>query len=107
MAERPDWLTDSFPELREKPPWVMQEMIELEPDLVEQIVGGADASALPPRPRTAGPHYTVGSGTSEHAAMGVAAMLTEAGVPTRTLESFETSLDPPRGGAVITVSHSG
>jgi glutamine---fructose-6-phosphate transaminase (isomerizing) len=107
MPERPDWLTDSYPELREHPPWVMQEMIELEPDLVEQIVGGTDVAALALLARTAGPHHTVGTGTSEHGAMGVAQMLTEAGIPTTTMESFEASLDPPGSGSVITVSHSG
>jgi glutamine---fructose-6-phosphate transaminase (isomerizing) len=107
MPERPDWLTDAFPELREAPPWVMQEMIELEPDLVEQIVATADIAALALLARAAGPHYTVGSGTSEHAALGVAEMLREGGIPTTTLESFEASLDPPASGAVITISHSG
>ncbi|MDX6593016.1 MAG: hypothetical protein QOJ13_2212 [Gaiellales bacterium] len=107
MAVRPEWQTDSYPELRERPPWVMQEMIELEPDLVEQIVAQADTAALALLARGAGPHLTVGCGTSEHAAMGVAEMLSEAGIPTTSRESFEAALDPATSGAVIAVSHSG
>jgi glutamine---fructose-6-phosphate transaminase (isomerizing) len=107
MAVRPEWLTDSYPELRERPPWVMQEMIELEPDLVEQIVATADTAALALLARGAGPHLTVGCGTSEHAAMGLAEMFSEAGIPTASRESFEAALDPASEGAVIAVSHSG
>ena len=36
MASTPAWHTDTFPELRAAPPWVMQEMIEVEPDLLER-----------------------------------------------------------------------
>jgi fructoselysine-6-P-deglycase FrlB-like protein len=107
MAVRPEWQTDSYPELRERPPWVMQEMIELEPDLVEQIVAGADTAALALLARGAGPRLTVGCGTSEHAAMGVAEMLSEAGIATASRESFEAALNPASQGVVIAVSHSG
>jgi hypothetical protein len=42
MASTPAWHTESFPELRDAPPWVMAEMIEAEPDLLEQIATSAD-----------------------------------------------------------------
>ena len=37
MTQRPEWLKDGWPELRDAPPWVMQEMIESEPELLERI----------------------------------------------------------------------
>src|SRR4051812_20014473 len=44
--ERPAWHTDDFPELRSGPPWVMQEMIEAQPDLLEAIASGVDTAPL-------------------------------------------------------------
>ena len=38
-----DWLTDDFPELRDAPPWVMEEMIFAQPQLAAPILG-ADRS---------------------------------------------------------------
>ena len=34
-----DWLTDDFPELRDAPPWVMEEMIFAQPQLAAPILG--------------------------------------------------------------------
>jgi hypothetical protein len=34
-----DWLTDDFPELRDGPPWVMEEMILRQMDLAAPILG--------------------------------------------------------------------
>ena len=42
MASTRLGIPTSFPELRESPPWVMAEMIEAEPDLLEAIATGAD-----------------------------------------------------------------
>ena len=39
-----DWHTEDFPELRPHPPWVMQEMIEAEPALLEQIATASDTA---------------------------------------------------------------
>lgn len=37
----PDWHTDDFPELRPGPPWVMQEMIAAQPEVVEALLSSA------------------------------------------------------------------
>jgi glutamine---fructose-6-phosphate transaminase (isomerizing) len=107
MASTPAWHTDSFPEMRESPPWVMAEMIEAEPDLLEAIATGTDTSPLALLIRSAAPLHVVGCGTSEHASLAVAEMLTEAGTPATSREAFEASLDPSPGGAVIGISHEG
>jgi fructoselysine-6-P-deglycase FrlB-like protein len=107
MASTPAWHTDSFPELRESPPWVMAEMIESEPDLLETIATGTDTAPLALLIRSAVPLHVVGCGTSEHASLAVAEMLTEAGTPATSREAFEASLDPSPGGAVIGISHEG
>ena len=39
-----DWHTDDFPELRAHPPWVMQEMIEAQPALLERIATTSDTA---------------------------------------------------------------
>jgi glucosamine--fructose-6-phosphate aminotransferase (isomerizing) len=107
-----DWYDpEAFPELRSAPPWVMQEMIDAEPALVEQIAAasepGGDPSALALLCRGDGPLAVVGCGTSEHASLGVAEMLREAGVAAVSRQAFEASLEPQRGGSVIAVSHEG
>jgi glucosamine--fructose-6-phosphate aminotransferase (isomerizing) len=106
-----DWYDPQhFPELRDSPPWVMQEMIESEPALAGQIVAGAgaaDPAALALLARGDGPLAVVGCGTSEHAALGVAEMLREAGVAALSRQAFEADCEPQRGGAVIAVSHEG
>ena len=111
MNDRPDWHTDAFPELRAGPPWVMQEMIEAEPALVERIAAasgpGGDPAALALLCRGDGPLAVVGCGTSEHGALGVAEMLREAGIAAISRQAFEASCEPQVGGAVIAVSHEG
>jgi fructoselysine-6-P-deglycase FrlB-like protein len=107
MAVRPEWLTDGYPELREAPPWVMQEMIESQPDLLEEIATRSDTAALALLLRGHGPHYTVGCGTSEHGSLAVAEILAEAGAPITSLQAFEAALAPPQSGSVTGISHSG
>lgn len=103
-----DWYDpDHFPELRDAPPWVMQEMIETEPALVERIVGSCDPSALALLCRGDGPLAVAGCGTSEHGALGVAEMLREAGISALTRDGLEAALEPQTGGTVIGVSHEG
>ena len=43
-----DWYTSDYPELRDGPPWVMEEMILAQPNLVEAILreGQPAAAAL-------------------------------------------------------------
>jgi fructoselysine-6-P-deglycase FrlB-like protein len=108
MTATADWYDPNvFPELRDGPPWVMDDMIAAEPALLEDIATGADAAALALLLRSDGPFATVGCGTSEHAALAVADILTAAGVPTVARQAFEAALDPQRGGGVIAVSHEG
>ena len=102
-----DWYDAAvYPELRDAPPWVMDEMIAAQPATVEEIVA-SDASALTLAARGSGPYSVVGCGTSHHAAMGVAEMLREAGVDALARQAFEAALEPQRGGWVLGVSHEG
>ena len=98
MTQRPEWLKDGWPELREAPPWVMQEMIESEPEVLERIAQTADTTDVALLLRGPGPVTVTGCGTSEHASMAIAAILSEAGTPATPREAFELSLDPPREG---------
>jgi fructoselysine-6-P-deglycase FrlB-like protein len=107
MTQRPEWLKDGWPELREAPPWVMQEMIESEPEVLERIAQTADTTDVALLLRGPGPVTVTGCGTSEHASMAIAAILSEAGTPATSREAFELALDPPQEGSVIAVSHEG
>ncbi|HYW28873.1 MAG TPA: SIS domain-containing protein [Gaiellales bacterium] len=105
--ERPAWHTDDFPELRSAPPWVMREMIEAQPEVVESIATGADTAPLALLLRVPGPLTVVGCGTSEHAALATAEILTEAGTEAGSRQAFEAALAPQQGGAVVGISHEG
>ncbi len=119
MSPHAPWHTDAFPEWRDEPPWVMEDMMAAEPGLVPGIDaqgGAADDVAVAVRDaREAGrPVVVVGCGTSEHAAHGVAVQLQEAlagaGVPGPAVEArqaFEAFLDPRPGGVCIAISHEG
>ncbi|HEY1331332.1 MAG TPA: hypothetical protein VGH10_07660 [Actinomycetota bacterium] len=119
MPPHADWHTDEFPELRDGPPWVMQEMIEAEPSLAAPIFAqteSADAIAEAVRAATAdgAPTSVVGCGTSEHGAMAIAEQIRWAAGPARiphaaveSRQAFEAMLDQRRGGAAIGVSHEG
>src|SRR5215468_9337322 len=76
------WLTADYPELRDGPPWVMQEMVEAERELPAGVAAapGADALADAVRGAVAAgePVVLVGCGTSEHGALAVAELLDEA-----------------------------
>lgn len=118
MAALPDWYQPYFPELREGPPWVTEDMIALEPSLariVEELADpAAEVAELVRRAWQAGQPVTVaGSGTSEYAAQAVAEIVDEglraAGAPggvVQARESFDSSVDP-RGGVFVSVSHGG
>jgi glucosamine--fructose-6-phosphate aminotransferase (isomerizing) len=110
------------PVAREAAPWAMAEMIAAEPAVAVRIGRrlGADgsAAALAALVREAalggGPVIVTGCGTSEHAAMGVAAILRDAwrdaGLPgwgPVSAQAFELELEPPPGGLVIGISHEG
>ena len=115
-----DWLTDDFPEPRDAPPWVMEEMIVAQAQLAAPILG-ADR---PPVTRlrdavleaaAAGePVVVTGCGTSEHAAMAVAELLTDsfrraglAAARAEARQALDAALDPRAGGVCIAISHDG
>jgi fructoselysine-6-P-deglycase FrlB-like protein len=85
----------------------MQEMIESEPEVLERIAQTADTTDVALLLRGPGPVTVTGCGTSEHASMAIAAILSEAGTPATSREAFELALDPPQEGSVIAVSHEG
>jgi glutamine---fructose-6-phosphate transaminase (isomerizing) len=129
------WHTAEFPELRSGPPWVTEEMIAAQPaavrdlldtppegvDAVAAAIGDAAGAIGDAAPATApgagggrlgGPVSVVGCGTSEHAAMAVAALLDEAlggGWPPRAIsrQSLDAAERPQSGGVCIGISHDG
>jgi len=115
MPDDRSWLTDEYPELRDGPPWVMEEMIMAERDLPQPILEGTSAEAAAVRSAVdaaaaAGePVVVTGCGTSEHGAMAVAEMLSDA-LPDARIESRQAlaaALRPRSGGVCIAVSHDG
>jgi fructoselysine-6-P-deglycase FrlB-like protein len=90
------------PELREGPPWAMEEMILAEPGIVDAIIGSEAAREAATWIADATRVITTGCGTSEHAAMAGAALL-----GARSRDAFEAALDPQAGGVLIGVSHEG
>ena len=112
-----DWHTDDFPELRSGPPWVMQEMIAAQPAVVEALLGSPPpgtaeaAEAIGAALDDNRPVVVCGCGTSEHAAQGVAALLSAALDPRRAAlvqprSAMSAALDPTPG-ACVAVSHDG
>ena len=101
-----DWLTDDFPELRDAPPWVMEEMIFAQARLATPILGAErpDAARLRDAVLAAAaagePVVVTGCGTSEHAAMVVAELLTDSfrreGLTARAeaRQALDAALDP-------------
>ena len=114
------WAPSELPKFRARPPYLMTEMIAAEPALAERLVHrlGEDAALeqLADRLRDAArdgrPIITIGCGTSEHAAMGLARFVSEAlGLPpgrdARPMPALEVAQRPPPDGVVIAVSHEG
>ncbi len=115
-----DWLTDDFPELRDAPPWVMEEMIFAQRRLPAPILGADRPEVTRLREVVAGaaaagdPVVVTGCGTSEHAATVVAELLTDsfrrAGLTIARAEprqALDAALDPRAGGICIAISHDG
>ena len=111
-----------MPEVRDGPPWAMAEMIAAEPGLVGRIVervtatgsAAALAGALREAAAAGQPVIVTGCGTSEHAALGTAAILRDAwrraglgGWGPVAAQAFELAQEPPGAGLVIGVSHEG
>jgi glutamine---fructose-6-phosphate transaminase (isomerizing) len=114
------WAPSELPRFRARPPYLMTEMIAAEPALAERLVHrlGDDAALeqLADRLRRAADEgkaiITLGCGTSEHAAMGLARFVNEAldlppGRDARAMAALEVAQRPPRDGVVIAVSHEG
>ena len=114
------WASSEPPRFRARPPYLMTEMIAAEPALAERLVhrlgGDAALEQLADRLRQAAPDgrpiVTIGCGTSEHAAMGLARFVSEAldlpaGREARSIPALEVAQRPPRDGVVIAVSHEG
>jgi fructoselysine-6-P-deglycase FrlB-like protein len=89
-----------MPELRDGPPWAMEEMILAEPGLVAPIFNSPEALEAAEWIRETEAVVVTGCGTSEHAAMAGAALL-----GARSRDAFEAWLDPQREGVLIAVSH--
>ena len=114
----PDPLTgSSIPAWRDGPPYAMTDMIAAEPALGGRLVRRLhDDPALPQvvdairAAASAGaPLLTTGCGTSEHAAMVAAALLTDAlaGPTAWSVQALELARRPPDGGLVLAISHEG
>jgi glucosamine--fructose-6-phosphate aminotransferase (isomerizing) len=116
------WASSGKPAWRDGPPYLMTEMIAAEPSLAARLARrlaedpavGAAAAVLREASVSAEPITTTGCGTSHHAAMALAAVLTHglaaAGLPAdrvAAVQAFELSRRVPRGGVVVAVSHEG
>jgi fructoselysine-6-P-deglycase FrlB-like protein len=120
------WAGSVMPALRDGPPFLMTEMISAEPALAERLARrlplqpavSALASAIRNAASQGRAVVTTGCGTSEHAAMAIAAFLDAAlreGAPAgggldprvASVQAFELCRQPPRDGVVIAVSHEG
>ena len=123
LAAAPDpWDYLPMPAVRSGPPWATTESIAAQPALAARLVGritadgsaAALAGALREAAAAGAPVVVTGCGTSEHAAMGVAAILRDGwraaglpGVGPMSVQAFELSLEPSAGGLVIGISHEG
>ena len=113
------WHGPGYPELRDGPPWVMEEMILAQGGLADPIleapaVGSeAIAAAVSQAAEAGAPIVVTGCGTSEHGALAVAALLDQAlrasGTSSRpeARQALDASLDPRPGGVCIGISHEG
>jgi glucosamine--fructose-6-phosphate aminotransferase (isomerizing) len=111
------WAGSEMPARREGPPYVMTEMIAAEPALAERLLRRLEkdpvlgqVEVLLRGAATEGrPIVTTGCGTSEHAAMVAAEMLTtvlDAG-SVWPMQALEVARRPPLNGVLLAVSHEG
>ena len=111
------WAPSEMPAFRSRPPYLMSEMIAAEPALAERLVRclaadeilGQLADAVQAADAKGQPILTTGCGTSEHAAMAVAALLEEAlgGREVRSVQALESLRRSMTNGLLIAVSHEG
>ena len=126
LATAPDpWASSSQPSIRPGPPYHMTDMIAAEPHLARRLLArladpagpaAALAATLLATARAGRPIVITGCGTSEHAAIGSAAIIREAlreiGLAAEpgavvAAQAFEAALDPQPDGLVVGVSHEG
>ena len=109
-----------MPAFRGRPPYFMSQMIAAEPALAERLIHRLSkdetveqlVSAIRQAASAGRPVITTGCGTSEHAAMGIAALLNEAldlptGRDVQAVQALETLARPVADGLLIAVSHEG
>lgn len=110
------WVASSIPAFRGKPPYLMTEMIAAEPAHAERLLHrladddafAALADAVRAAAAAGQPITTTGCGTSEHAAMAVAALLTEAlDHEVRSVQALESLRRPQTSGVLLAISHEG
>jgi fructoselysine-6-P-deglycase FrlB-like protein len=111
------WAGSDTPPLRDGPPYAMTEMIAAEPALAERLVRrltgesalGEVAVLLRGAAAQSRPIVTTGCGTSEHAAMIAADLLTDAfdGATVWPMQALEVARRAPRNGVLLAVSHEG
>ena len=111
------WAGSEMPAFRSRPPYLMSEMIAAEPALAERLVRrlaadetlGQLADAVRTAASAGQPIVTTGCGTSEHAAMAIAALLNEAldAGDVRSIQALESLRRPMTHGLLIAVSHEG
>ena len=121
LPSAPDpWAPSSMPPFRSRPPYVMSEMIAAEPAvaerLVRRLVKNPTLDGLASEIRAAldagRPIVTTGCGTSEHAAMAIARLVSEsldlpAGREVRSVQALDAVRRPIGDGLLIAVSHEG
>jgi glucosamine--fructose-6-phosphate aminotransferase (isomerizing) len=111
------WAGSEMPARRDGPPYAMTEMIATEPALAERllrrlredpVVSGV-AEAIRTAAAAGEPIVTTGCGTSEHAAMVAAELLTGVlgGATVWPMQALEVARRPPRAGVLLAVSHEG
>jgi glucosamine--fructose-6-phosphate aminotransferase (isomerizing) len=106
-----------MPERRDGPPYLMTEMIAAEPAMAERLIRrlgkdpvlGQVEVLLRGAAAQGRPIITTGCGTSEHAAMVAAALLSDAldGATAWPMQALEAARRPPANGVVVAVSHEG
>ncbi|HEY7738759.1 MAG TPA: SIS domain-containing protein [Candidatus Limnocylindria bacterium] len=122
LPDAPDpWAGSEMPAWRDGPPWAMTEMISAEPALAGRLVDRLQADPALARVAAAiresavagEPITTTGCGTSQHAAMAVAALLADGLAPhapassVQAVQAFELSGSRRLGGFTLAVSHEG
>lgn len=113
MSARPAWYNATYPEWRDGPPWVMEDMIAAQAALPEALTASVDEARellnVLVRAAAAGePIVTTACGTSEHASQALALILSDAlGVTVEPRQSLEETLAPRAGGVCLAISHGG